>query len=334
MSNDMVIFGISLLLSFFVAMFLCPAYISLMQKFSAKQTILSYVEQHKDKEGVSTMGGLVFLTSTAAVSLVMGGCSGELSIMFLAVMLGYGIIGFLDDFIKIKLKRNLGLRAYQKIVSQVAVAVIAAYFAYKNTYVGTVIEIPIIGTEFDLGIWYIPFAIIVFLAMSNAVNLTDGLDGLASTTNIIYFGVFVVIIGIMLAEATQNGNTVYESELRSLAICVSALIGGLLAFLWFNAHKAKIFMGDVGSLALGASAGMVALLTKNPLISILVGIMFVVSVLSVIIQVVSYKSRKKRVFLMAPYHHHLELKGHNESKIVSFYGITTLIAGVVSLIIM
>ncbi|MFI3229474.1 MAG: phospho-N-acetylmuramoyl-pentapeptide-transferase [Bacillota bacterium] len=329
----MVTFCISMLMSFFVVMFLCPAYISLMEKVSAKQTILSYVEQHKEKEGVPTMGGLVFLIATLAVSLIMGGYSGELSVMFLAVMVGYGIIGFLDDFIKIKLKRNLGLKAYQKIISQLAVATIAAYFAYKNSYVGTVIALPFSADSIDLGVWYMPFAIILFIAMSNAVNLTDGLDGLASTTNIIYFGTFMAIIGIMLAEAINNGNTIYIAELKSLGVCVSALIGSLIAFLWFNSHKAKIFMGDVGSLALGASAGMIGLLTKNPLISALVGIMFVVSVVSVIVQVVSYKTRKKRVFLMAPFHHHLELKGHNESKIVSFYGITTFIAAVVSLII-
>ncbi len=330
----MIMCGISILLAFFLVMFLCPAYIKLMEKISAKQTILSYVEQHKDKEGVPTMGGLVFLIATVGVSLFLGGYKGELAIMFLAVMVGYGIIGFLDDFIKIQFKRNLGLRAYQKIFAQLAVASIASYFAYKNTNVGTVVQLPFSGGEWDLGVWYIPFAIVVFVAMSNAVNLTDGLDGLASTTNIIYFAVYMAIIGIMLAEATHNGNTIYAKELQSLAVCISALIGGLLAFLWFNSNKAKIFMGDVGSLALGASAGMVALLTKNPFISILVGIMFVVSVVSVIIQVVSYKSRKKRVFLMAPFHHHLELKGYNESKIVSFYGITTAIAGVVSLIIM
>ncbi|MBR2479696.1 MAG: phospho-N-acetylmuramoyl-pentapeptide-transferase, partial [Clostridia bacterium] len=187
--------------------------------------------------------------------------------------------------------------------------------------------------DWDLGYFYIPFAIITFIAMSNGVNLTDGLDGLAGTTTAIYSATFFAIILLEYIDAVEYGKTQYALELKYLMLLSVSVIGGILAFLWFNNHKAKIFMGDTGSLALGGYCSAVALFIKNPLISILVGIMMVISCISVIIQVISFKLRGKRVLLMAPFHHHLELKGINESKIVGYYAIITLIAGVTALTI-
>jgi len=325
---------IAVVAAFFAGMLIAPAFIKIARRAKSSQTILSYVGQHADKKDTPTMGGVVFILAAIGVTLAFGGYQSKLCLVILLIFFAYGVIGFLDDFIKVKLNRNLGLKAYQKVLSQLAVALTAAYFCAKSPYIGTSIALPIVGGEVNLGGWYIPFAAFVFLAMSNAVNLTDGLDGLAGSSTVAYMITFAIIIGLALADALGNGETLYAAELGKLAVFACALIGAILAFLWFNSFKARMFMGDTGSLALGGAVAAVALFVKNPLISALVGIMFVVSCVSVIIQVAVFKLKGRRVFLMSPFHHHLELKGYNEAKIVAFYGIITAIAGVVSLIIM
>ncbi|MFA5449576.1 MAG: phospho-N-acetylmuramoyl-pentapeptide-transferase, partial [Clostridia bacterium] len=291
----------ALLAAFFIGMLIAPTFLRVSARYSVSQTILSYVGQHSVKQGVPTTGGLVFILATIISVLIFGGYKSSMTVVILIIFAGYGTIGFLDDLIKIRLKRNMGLRAYQKIISQVSVAILAAIYCAKSQYIGTVIMLPITGGGWDLGVWYIPFAAFVFLAMTNSVNLTDGLDGLAGTTNTIYFAAFSVIILFALADTVQKGDVLYQNELQGLAVFTTSLIGALMSFLWYNSYKAKFFMGDTGSLALGGAAAAVALFVKNPLISVLIGIMFVVSSVSVIIQVVSYKTRKKRVFLMSPF---------------------------------
>lgn len=324
---------IALVASFFIGMLIAPVFLRISSRLKTGQPILSYVEQHSDKKATPTMGGFLFLFSTAVVTLAFGGYKSNMTLVVLLIFTGYGFIGFLDDFVKIKLKRNMGLRAYQKIVAQVAIAVIAAFYCARNPHIGTAVYVPVLKTWWEMGAWYIPFAAVTFLAMTNSVNLTDGLDGLAGSTNAIYFTAFLGIIFLGLADAVDAGSVLYANELTSLSVFAGALIGGLAAFLWFNSHKAKFFMGDTGSLALGGAAAAVALFVKNPLISILIGGVFVLSSVSVIVQVASFKARKKRVFLMAPFHHHLELKGYNETKIVAFYSIATVILAVTAFII-
>lgn len=314
-------------------MVLAPAVIYLIKKLRIRQTILFYVEQHKDKEGIPTMGGLIFLISTVISSFIMWSGQNTLALSALLIMLSYGIIGFLDDFIKIVLHRNLGLKAYQKIISQLAIAIIAAIFAYKNQYVGSTINLPFTDKALDMGFWFLPFCIFVFIATTNSVNLTDGLDGLAGSTTALFLATFFVITIITYYDYVDLGNTLYANELNNLLIFIAALIGGITAFLWHNSNKASIFMGDTGSLALGGACVSVAVFTKNPLIILIVGIMFVVSSISVIIQVLHFKRTKKRVFLMSPYHHHLEMKGYNEGKIVAFYSIITAIMGLFAILI-
>lgn len=325
--------ALAFLTSFFVGMVIAPIIIKGLKRLKAGQKILNYVDQHKEKEGIPTMGGIIFLLSATAGAFAFGAYKSNLALVFIAITFAYGVVGFLDDFLKVKLKRNLGLKAYQKIIAQVAVAAIAAAYCAKSPYVGTAIDLPFTDKVFEMGWWYVPFAMVTFLALSNAVNLTDGLDGLAGTTSAVYFSAFLAIIAITLAGAYENGATLYAAELLPLCVTIAALIGGLLAVLWFNSNKASVFMGDTGSLALGGAAGAAALFSKNPLISILIGCVFVFGCLSVIIQVISFKLRGKRVFLMSPFHHHLELKGWNESKIVGFYGIVTAAASVVALVI-
>lgn len=324
---------IAFLSAFFVGLFLGPLVVKVASKLKAKQTILSYVEQHNAKIGTPTFGGLIFLLPTLIVGLLFKCYENSLAVMAFAVTVGYGLIGFLDDFLKVKFKQNKGLKAYQKIIFQTAVALIIAFFSYKSPYIGPKIALNFSLGEWNLGYFYIPFAVLTFIAMSNAVNLTDGLDGLAGTTTSVYIVTFIIITLLSYFDAVEYGMVGYQGELMSLILLSVSLLGGLLAFLWFNGPKAKIFMGDTGSLALGAFAGAQALFIKNPLVSILVGIMPVISCISVIVQVISFKLKGKRVFLMAPFHHHLELKGINESKIVGYYAIVTTICGVVSLLI-
>lgn len=319
--------------AFFVGMVLAPAVIGLMRRLKAGQTILSYVDQHRDKQGIPTCGGWIFLIASTVATLAFGGWKSRMCLVALAVFFAYGVIGFLDDFIKIRFHRNLGLRAYQKILSQLAVAVIAALFAAKHLYVGTTITLPLVGTQWEMGYLFYPFAVIVFLAMSNGVNLTDGLDGLAATTGSVYMIGYGGIFLLAFLEAAESGDVLLQAELRGMLLFLGAIVGGLGAFLWHNAPKATVFMGDTGSLALGGAAAAVAIFSRNPLISILIGIMFVVSCISVIVQVIVFKLRKKRVFLMAPFHHHLELKGFAESKIVAFYGLATAVATAVAWLI-
>ncbi|HOO22333.1 MAG TPA: phospho-N-acetylmuramoyl-pentapeptide-transferase [Clostridia bacterium] len=315
-------------------MAIAPWIIKLIRKLKGGQTILGYVTQHKDKEGVPTMGGIIFVVSTFASCFIVWKGNKSIALTSLLVMLSYFLMGGLDDFIKIAFKRNLGLRAYQKIISQLAIAVLATIFAYKNFYIGSEINIPIAQITVDLKWWYIPFSIFVYIATTNSVNLTDGLDGLAGSTTSIYLAVFFVIIAISYSSACDMGNTFYAEELSNMLVFIAALIGSLTAFLWHNSHKARVFMGDTGSLALGGACASVALFSRNPFLILIVGIMFIVSSISVIVQVVSFKTRGKRVILMAPYHHHLEMSGYNESKIVAFYSIITAVAGIVSICIM
>lgn len=315
-------------------MFLAPLIITLMKKLKARQTILNYVTQHKDKEGIPTMGGIIFVLSALIACLIMLKGANKLAVVSLAITLSYAIIGGLDDFIKIFFKRNLGLRAYQKIISQFAIAVLATVFSYKNSNIGSSINIPIIGKTIEMGWWFIPFTIFIFISLTNSVNLTDGLDGLAGSTVSIYLAVFFIVILITYNDAVNMGKTFYAEELSNMLIYIASMVGAILAFLWHNSNKASIFMGDTGSLALGGTCASVAVFSKNPLLILIVGIMFVFSSISVIIQVVYFKLKHKRVFLMSPFHHHLEMKGYNESKIVAFYSIITVVFGVVSICIM
>jgi phospho-N-acetylmuramoyl-pentapeptide-transferase len=281
------------LLSFGVTMLAAPSVVKLMKKLKASQTVLGYVEQHSHKTGTPTLGGVLFVVPTIALTLLFG--YSKLSLVASATLFAYAVLGFLDDFLKIKNRQNLGLRAYQKVIGQVGIAVIVAWFCYTDASIGSAVRLPFSDKLFDMGVWYLPFTVFVYLAVTNSVNLTDGLDGLAGFTSLVYLLVFCVI-GI-----SQGVNI-------GLIVFITALIGGLSGFLWQNAYPAKIMMGDTGSLALGGAAATVAVFSKNPLLIPLVGIMFVVSSISVILQVASFKLRGKRIFLMSPYHHHLEKK--------------------------
>ena len=315
---------IALLLSFIVALLLSPLVIASAKRLKAGQPILSYVSQHAGKAGTPTFGGFIFLIPTFIVTIILS--IGELpSVGFIAalVMLSYAVLGFLDDFIKIKTKENLGLRPYQKIIGQASIALIVVLYAYRSSEIGSAVYFPFYGQAIDFGVWYIPFAAFIYLALSNCVNLTDGLDGLASGCSVVYLFTFSMILILEISCGIASS---------SLLTFCGALIGGLLAFMLYNTNKASIFMGDTGSLALGGACAAVALFSKQPFLVPICGIMFVLSGISIMIQVLYFKLTKgKRVFLMAPYHHHLEKKGLSEAKICAIYSITSIVMGVVAI---
>ena len=325
---------LSILFAFLICIVLGPLVIPLLHKLKFGQNVRDDgPKKHLAKAGTPTMGGVITIFAVSLVTLLMGKGSQEFSIVTVLVMVGYGLIGFLDDFIKVKMKRSLGLRAYQKIIGQFGLALVIAIWAYRNPMVGSVVNVPFLNIEWDLGWFYIPFAVFVIIAIVNSVNLTDGLDGLASGVMMIDAVIYGVICAILTAAAAEAGNVMLAANLNNEMIFAGALAGGCLGFLRFNAYPARVFMGDTGSLALGGALSMLAISTRSMLIVPIIGIMFMMSSISVILQVGSYKLRnKKRVFLMAPLHHHFELKGFPETKIVSMYMIITAVAGLVVLL--
>jgi phospho-N-acetylmuramoyl-pentapeptide-transferase len=265
---------------------------------------------HQKKAGTPTMGGLIFIGSIILSTLAMAYINDVLTtqtIVLLLILVGFGIIGFLDDFIIVVLKRNLGLTSIQKLIGQIIVAV-AAFFLLKLGPFDTAVQIPFVGIELELGIFYVAFLLFWLVGFSNAVNLSDGLDGLVAGTSSIAFGAFGV-------HALIFGQ-------QDIALFAFVVTGAMLGFLVFNVKPAKVFMGDTGSLALGGALAMLSVLIKQEFLLLVIGIVYVIETLSVIIQVISFKTTGKRVFKMSPIHHHFELSGWSEWKIVIvFWGV-------------
>lgn len=297
--------------AFFIGVIICPVLIPILHKMKYGQTERDDGPQsHLKKTGTPTMGGIAILIAFAVSAFIFGRTADSVAVVL--ITLGFGIVGFIDDYIKVVKKRSLGLRAYQKILIQLIFTALFAFYVSKNVPEFTKIYVPFgNGYMIDLGIIYIPFLFVVMLGTVNGVNLTDGLDGLAGGVTMIVAAFFTII-----CIAAGKG----------ISPCVSAaVVGALLAFLVFNAYPAKVFMGDTGSLALGGYVAATALMLRMPLFIILVGLIYLCESLSVIIQVGYFKKTGKRVFKMAPIHHHFELCGWSETKIVTvFYIITAL----------
>ncbi len=324
---------LAFIISLLVGLCLTPILLFLINRLKAGQSILSYVTQHRDKEGVPTMGGLIFLLSATVGYFLCCSGQGTLSTVAYAAFIAYGLIGLLDDGIKVVLKRNLGLKAYQKVISQAVVAALLTYYCFANEYVGSHVYLPFLKRNVDFGWWYLPFCFSLFIATTNAVNLTDGLDGLAGNVSCVYLTVVGVFIALYKHGFEESGSVLWAMEAGDLLVLCAAVVGGVAAFLWSNTNRARVFMGDTGSLALGGICCILPVMIKNPFLIAFVGITFVVSVISVIVQVISFKTRKKRVFLMAPFHHHLEMKGYKEPAIVAFYTITTVLFGALAILL-
>ncbi len=281
---------------------------------------------HKKKSGTPTMGGFIFIIATL-ISSVIGMFLANLNeysedvltlIAMLGVSLGFGAVGFLDDYIKVILKRNLGLRAGQKFSLQFLVALVFSVWIVASGLVDSAVKIPFTQITFDMGyIIYIPFIILVMLAGVNSVNLTDGLDGLAG-----FVTLFVALFYFISANI---------AGISTVATYAAALIGGIFGFLIYNKYPAKVFMGDTGSLFLGGAISAMAVFMKNPLVLLMVGFVYVAEALSVIIQVAYFKKTGKRIFKMSPIHHHFEMCGWSEVKVVTVFSAVTIILCIICL---
>lgn len=303
-----------------ITMICGPLIIPLLSKLKFGQSIREEgPKSHYAKSGTPTMGGIIILVALVVPAIFFAGTSIEVWLA-LFVTLGHGIIGFLDDFIKVVLKRSLGLKAKQKLLGQIIMAIALAYIAINYMGRGTDLWVPIIGHTIDLGALYYVLIFFVLVGTTNAVNLTDGLDGLAAGTTTVAALAYAVIC-------------IYFSKME-LAIFCTAVAGATLGFLRFNVHPAKVFMGDTGSLALGGALAAVAVMTKTEALLVIVGGVFVIEALSVIIQVTSFKTTGKRVFLMSPIHHHFELSGWNETKVVTLFWLTGVFFSVIALTIL
>ncbi len=298
-----------------------------LKKLKLNQSILGYVEEHKEKSGTPTMGGLFFILAVVVTFFIFKRGFSKISIMALTISLGFFIVGFLDDYIKIKFKRNLGLTAIQKTFFMLVVSIVASIFSYRQGL--DFVFLPFFNKTIFLGYLSIILNLFVFLATVNGANLTDGLDGLCASVSVVIFLVFAFIIYL---ETTIYKN-VYLSigEYENLILFSVIFAGALIGYLLFNVNKASVFMGDTGSLAIGGAISSIAIFSGNTLFIPFVGITFVISVVSVIIQVLYYKKTKKRVFKMAPFHHHLQLIGKTEWQISYIY---TLITSIISIILL
>ena len=307
--------GIALLLT----VVLMPVFIPLLKRMKFGQSIREEgPESHMKKTGTPTMGGLVFLISIIVTVFIVTSVAGVLSakvLILLLVLFGYGLIGFLDDFIKVVLKRNLGLTSLQKLIAQIVIAVIS-FLVLSNIDFETGLSIPFTNVSIELSWLYVFFIVFWLVGFSNAVNLTDGLDGLVAGTASIAFAAFGVL-------------ALYQDE-TAIAIFTFSVTGGLLGFLIFNKYPAKVFMGDTGSLALGGALAMVSILLKQELLLLIIGLVFVLETASVILQVGSFKIRQKRIFKMSPIHHHFELSGWSEWKVVIVFWSVGLISAAIA----
>ncbi len=299
-----------------------------MKRLGYGQSILNYVKEHKDKNGTPTMGGIFILLSVILTFFIFSGKNKRLAVMALTISIAFLIIGALDDLIKIKFKRNLGLTAIQKSVFLISISILASIYAYKNGL--NLIYIPFLNRSVYFGWFSIFINVFVFIATVNGANLTDGLDGLLSGVSTIIFLAFAVIISLELRF--YENNYILKQEYQNLSLLSLIFVGALLGYLSYNSNRASVFMGDTGSLALGGAVCSIAIFSGNTFYIPIVAISYVLSVLSVIIQVLHFKRTKKRVFKMAPLHHHFQLSGKSECKISYNYTLLTILLSAISIL--
>lgn len=303
---------IAVLLSFFISSIIGLILIPVIRSLKLGQNIREEgPKSHIQKSGIPTFGGIIFILATIISVLFLLKEYNEQVFWVVFAFVAFGLVGFIDDSLKKIHKKNEGLTSTQKMILLLIVSGILSYYAYNSSSIGSLIFIPFTGKLFNLGFLYIPFIIFCYTCTTNAANLTDGLDGLAATITLLIMIFFSLVC--------------FSIGYYSLAIFCGCVSGALLGFLRFNSYPAKIIMGDTGSLALGGAVAAVAITIRNPLIIILVGGIYVIEILSVALQVVSFKVLGKRIFKMAPIHHSFELSGWHESKIVSLFSIITTI---------
>lgn len=303
--------GIIMLISFIISVVITKVEIPVLKRKAGQNIREDGPQSHLSKAGTPSMGGIAIIIAASLTTIgaaVMGKIDGLGCAIILLVFVGFGLIGFFDDYLKVIKKNNLGLRAYQKFGLQTILSVILAVYLANYTEGSTSVYIPFADIYVNFGIWYIPFVVFVVLAMTNAVNLTDGLDGLASGVTA-FISLFFAVAGFTYGIVTG-------------AYFCSATCGACLGFLVFNRNPAKVFMGDTGSLALGGGLAAAAILMKLELLLPIVGLLYVIEALSVVLQVGYFKiSGGKRIFKMAPIHHHFEKCGFSEVQVVAGFWI-------------
>jgi len=308
--HQQIIFPI--IIAFLIVIIIGPIVIPILEKLKMGQSVRGDgPKTHFKKSGTPTMGGIIIAIAVFFSVLITAQWEREM-LFILVSILGFGFIGLVDDFIKVVMRRSLGLRATHKLAAQVLLAAVLTLYAYRLPGVGSAVLIPFTSQYWDMGVWYVPFiAIIIFVGTVNSVNFTDGLDGLAA-------GVTMMIMAFLSLVALNAGQ-------KEIAIISAAVTGAALGFLRYNSYPAQIFMGDTGSMALGGAVAAVVVLLRLPLLLPIIGGVYVLETLSIIIQVVSYRLTGKRVFLMAPLHHHYEVKGWEETKVVMLFWIITIV---------
>ena len=317
-----------------ITVLLGPKLIRWLTKLKYGQHIHEDVKAHQAKAGTPTMGGLLMALAIVVSVLLWADLTNQDIWMCLMVFLGFGALGFADDYLKVVKKQNKGLSARAKFFWQLVIATLAVSVLLLDPEYSTKLSVPFFkNIQPDLGWFYLPFAILVIVSASNGVNLTDGLDGLAIGPTVIaaaMFALFVYVAGH--AQMARYLQVIPVSGVGEVTVFCAAMVGAGLGFLWFNAYPAQVFMGDVGSLSLGGVLGFVAVLCKQEFILMIVGGVFVLETLSVILQVGYYKfTGGKRIFRMAPLHHHFELKGIPESKIIIRFWILSILLAMVAL---
>ncbi|MDD3838978.1 MAG: phospho-N-acetylmuramoyl-pentapeptide-transferase [Clostridia bacterium] len=323
----------SIIVAFFISLLLGPIIIPILKKLKLGQNVRDDgPESHLKKSGTPTMGGVIIIISFLVGTFLFIKGEWELTLAVILITFFYGTIGFVDDFIKVAMKRSLGLRAYQKLVGQIGIAIIFSIYAYANPEIGSKILIPFTDTYWDLGIFFIPFTTFVIVGTVNSVNLTDGLDGLATTVTLIISASFALVFNAVAEKAFETGNMLLATDMKNVAVAAGALTGACLGFLRFNTYPAKVFMGDTGSLALGGAIASMAVVLKAPLFLLIFGGIYVIEAVSVILQVIYFKLTGNRIFKMSPLHHHYELCGMPESRIVTFFGVATVILCLIGLL--
>ena len=327
--------GIAFFLALLFTLVLMPKFIRWAQRTSSVQPINEWApERHQGKAKTPTMGGVVFIGATIVASLFTIRFDNLYAIGALLTLFLFALIGFQDDFAKIKQHENLaGLKARTKMALQIFSALVVTAFLCFVADFNTDFYVPFVKNPlFDMGAFAIILWILVIVATSNAVNLTDGLDGLATVPSIVALTTFSIIIYAIGNAKISAYLLIPNFPVGEVAIVSSALIGSLAGFLWYNCHPAEVFMGDSGSLTIGAFLGYLSIISKSEILLILIGSIFVIETLSVILQVGSFRFRNKRVFLMAPIHHHFEMKNWAENKIIVRFWIIAILSNILALI--
>ncbi|MBF0343224.1 MAG: phospho-N-acetylmuramoyl-pentapeptide-transferase [Nitrospirae bacterium] len=328
--------AIAVITALLITFALGPLVIRFLKQISLTQQIRNDGPQsHLTKAGTPTMGGILILISILTSVLLWGNLANKYIVIMILSTLSFGVIGFIDDYLKVSKRNSKGLKARYKFGLQILVSLLIsmALYLYPSDQYSTILVIPFFKKMLiDLFILYVPFAVFVIVGSTNAVNLTDGVDGLAiGLVGIATFanGVLVYISGH--AELAKYLQILYRTDIGELTVFCGAMLGASLGFLWFNTYPAEVFMGDVGSLGLGGALGTLAVITKHEIVLAVVGGIFVIETLSVILQVASFKMTGRRLFKMAPIHHHFELKGWAEPKTVVRFWIIGIMLALLSL---